>query len=234
MAFIEAGEKKIIFPPFPASVVSKFKLKVFSPSIIDRELCFVSTCSRGDSFVVVDVQQRIIKLNNPHSKPDSPIVNDAPVPTSSTPPISRNSSSTSLRRNFGSFGSSMENLAALGEDENSSPLSPERLPVEVAEDEIFVLNASAAEVTVSFFRDDAISFLFPLDSQIMGERTLAKGQSRTFRHRHHHSYSTAASSEAASPACARICMRVRQSSYELDFCTVQCGNAYAVTDGLID
>ncbi|TEB14920.1 hypothetical protein C9890_0640 [Perkinsus sp. BL_2016] len=152
VAFIAAGETRTVCPPFPG--ISMFKLKVFSPSLIDRELCFEPRSRRGDIFVVKDVQKRILTHSLLSPRVRSPKIK--------TPPPSRNSSSTSLRKNI-SFGSSHE-LTFLADFSGSQKSEDEES--EINANEILVHNASSSEITVTFFRENAVSFLFPLKVEV--------------------------------------------------------------------
>ena len=201
VAFIGAGETQIIHAPFPE--ITSFKLKVFSPSLIDRELCFEPRCHRGETFLVKDVQQRIVER-----------VRDDQVAQTHTPPPSRESSSTSLRKNV-SFSSSHE-LSFLADFCGSHKAAED---AKIFEDEIFVFNASSAEVTLTFYLEDAVSFLFPLTRDVQGQRTIPKQQGRKFR---------------CLVESKLLCLRANHGTHELDFCTVQRGHSYTVTDGLID
>ncbi len=128
---------------------------MFSPSLIDRELCFESRCQRGDIFVMKDIQQRIVERQFQTSQ------------ALATSPRS----STSLRKNA-SFSSSLD-LFFQG--------SPRALDLQMSEDEIFLFNASSSEVTLAFYTHDTVSFLFQLTKQVQGQRSIPKEQGRMFR-----------------------------------------------------
>ena len=216
VGFISAGESLILHPPCPPET---FKLKLFSPGVIDQELGLAIQVARGDVWALRDVHRRIRKLVGISRSP-SPWTPDSPLPIKiisddedeedeavlvfSPPKLNTpNKSSCTLKRNPSSFHSNQP-------DRTNSPVN--------LTDNLTIRNGSTLSVSVEFFRENANSYLRPILS-VLGERRLSPNSTQVF---------------TPPDDLKTFSMRVVFDGGDQDFCTVISGNSYLITDGLID
>lgn len=231
VGFIRAGEKRAFTLPRPwrqkAESNDLFRLKVFMPGLLDKELAYYPVAKRGQYFAFVDVEG-VVRRSRFLSSSLAPF---APPPLPSNTESSEEeyvAAAKAMRKD-----SKFESLTGLMRKRNSSNslqlLSQSPGPDEVggssrkaAPDEIVIRNRSSHDVRAMLFRPNDYCCMIPLVGKLTAcGDCILQGEERRFTPLAH------------SPEFTLKVYSVGPAAKELTYLTVSRGNAYTFCDSLL-
>eukprot|EP00931_Biecheleriopsis_adriatica_P060460 TRINITY_DN36317_c0_g1_i1.p1 TRINITY_DN36317_c0_g1~~TRINITY_DN36317_c0_g1_i1.p1 ORF type:complete len:524 (+),score=75.68 TRINITY_DN36317_c0_g1_i1:68-1573(+) len=199
VGFIRAGEKRAFTLPRPwtrsAESKERFRLKVFMPGLLDKELASHSRAERGQTFAFTDVEgmvrrSRLLSSSSADSEPRTPTESsedeglDAPLETLSKgaklaplSPLQRNCGGSSLdliqtssgmRRSLSQSPTSTRCSSESGSRDSAfSPGKAISFARKAAPNEIVVRNRSNQEIRAVLFRSNDYCYMVPLVGKLL-------------------------------------------------------------------
>lgn len=226
VGFIRSGERRTLTLPRPwrnSEADQDFRLKVFMPGLLDKELASYHQARRGQSFAFTDVEGMVRRSRLLSSDAMPKAVGLAPLPIESSEEEyaacasamakdQKFDSLTGLRRRSSDLSLQIQPL-------NGSPSAARR----AAPDEIVVRNRSSEDVRAMLFRPDDYCYMVPVVGKLLqcGDCIL-QGEERRFN----------PMGDPSEEYTLKV-YSVGAASKELTYLTVRRGNAYTFCDSLL-
>lgn len=225
VGFIRSGERRTLTLPRPwrhSEAEQDFRLKVFMPGLLDKELASYVHARRGQSFAFTDVEGMVRRSRLLSSDAVSKAPGLAPLPIeSSEEEYAACASAIAKDQKFDSTGlrRRSSDLALQIQPLNGSPSAARR----AAPDEIVVRNRSSEDVRAMLFRPDDYCYMVPVVGKLLqcGDCIL-QGEERRFN----------PMGDPSEEYTLKV-YSVGAASKELTYLTVRRGNAYTFCDSLL-